>query len=236
MSSSNLSHQSSSPNQQNEVSHESHVPLRFVMIDNYDSFTFNLVQYFQTLGVEVMVVRNDEMSVESLLHDSAADAFVISPGPSTPNEAGISLDLVKSCFENKKPLLGVCLGHQTIGQAFGARIITNDVPVHGKVSSIFHQNEGVFRDLPNPVQATRYHSLIIDRKDLPDCLHITASLEADLQGIIMGVRHRDALIEGVQFHPESVLTDLGLSMLENFVEEVRSLKRAVPQAPVTLEL
>ena len=211
------------------------VPLNFVMIDNYDSFTYNLVQYLQRLDVLVTVVRNDATTADSLIFRSDIDAFVISPGPSTPDEAGLSLDLVKACYDYKKPLLGVCLGHQTIGQAFGARVIRHDVPVHGKVSSIFHAQQGVFRQLPNPVQATRYHSLVIDRQDLPECLEITATLEPDLLGTIMGVRHRDALIEVVQFHPESILTDLGLHMLENFVDDVRSY-RVTNRPQVSLEL
>lgn len=201
--------------------HLSH-SLSFIVIDNYDSFTYNLVQYLQRLGVHVKVIRNDATTAESLILDWSIDAFIISPGPSTPSEAGLSIDLVHACLEHQKPLLGVCLGHQAIGQAFGGIITRIDPPVHGKVSRIFHQNMGVFRDLPNPIQATRYHSLVIDRNNLPSCLQITATLEPDLQGEIMGVRHKEGLIEGVQFHPESVLTDLGINILENFVDEVRT--------------
>ncbi len=184
-----------------------------LMIDNYDSFTYNLVQYFGELGEEVKVVRNDEITLEQVSQLMPA-CVVISPGPCTPSEAGISLQLIQH-YGGSLPLLGVCLGHQSIGQAFGGRIIRAKQVMHGKVSQIFHENSGVFRGLPNPFMATRYHSLIIERESLPDCLEITAWTET---GEIMGVRHRTLAIEGVQFHPESVLSEHGHQLLKNFLQ------------------
>ncbi|MBK6618660.1 MAG: aminodeoxychorismate/anthranilate synthase component II [Nitrosomonas sp.] len=184
-----------------------------LMIDNYDSFTYNLVQYFGELGEEVKVVRNDEITLEQVSQLMPA-CVVISPGPCTPDEAGISLQLIQH-YGGSLPLLGVCLGHQSIGQAFGGRIIRAKQVMHGKVSPIFHENSGVFRGLPNPFMATRYHSLIIERESLPDCLEITAWTET---GEIMGIRHRTLTIEGVQFHPESVLSEHGHQLLKNFLQ------------------
>ncbi|MEY3121978.1 MAG: hypothetical protein RI993_803 [Pseudomonadota bacterium] len=184
-----------------------------LMIDNYDSFTYNLVQYFGELGEEVKVVRNDEITLEQVSQLMPA-CVVISPGPCTPDEAGISLQLIQH-YGGSLPLLGVCLGHQSIGQAFGGRIIRAKQVMHGKVSPIFHENSGVFRGLPNPFMATRYHSLIIERESLPDCLEITAWTET---GEIMGIRHRTLAIEGVQFHPESVLSEHGHQLLKNFLQ------------------
>lgn len=184
-----------------------------LMIDNYDSFTYNLVQYFGELGEEVKVVRNDEIALEQVSQLMPA-CVVISPGPCTPDEAGISLQLIQH-YGGSLPLLGVCLGHQSIGQAFGGRIIRAKQVMHGKVSPIFHENSGVFRGLPNPFMATRYHSLIIERESLPDCLEITAWTET---GEIMGIRHRTLAIEGVQFHPESVLSEHGHQLLKNFLQ------------------
>lgn len=184
------------------------------MIDNYDSFTYNLVQYFGELGQDVQVYRNDEIDlakVESL----KPSHIVISPGPCTPNEAGISVPLIKA-FAGKIPLLGVCLGHQSIGQAFGGNIVHARQLMHGKTSLIYHLNAGVFRDLPNPFTATRYHSLVIEKETLPDCLEITAWTE---DGEIMGVRHKTLRVEGVQFHPESILTEHGHALLNNFLKE-----------------
>ena len=184
-----------------------------LMIDNYDSFTYNLVQYFGELGEDVRVFRNDEIDLAAV-HAMKPDRIVISPGPCTPNEAGISVPLIKE-FAGKIPLLGVCLGHQSIGQAFGGRIVHAKQLMHGKTSMIHHKDVGVFHGLPNPFRATRYHSLVIERDSLPDCLEITAWTE---DGEIMGVRHKTLPIEGVQFHPESILTEYGHEMLANFLK------------------
>ena len=189
-----------------------------LMIDNYDSFTFNLVQYLGELGVEVAVHRNDQITV----HEIAAlkpERIVLSPGPCTPTEAGVSLDVVKT-FAGKVPILGVCLGHQTIGQAFGGKIVRAREIMHGKTSPVHHQGQGVFRELPNSFQATRYHSLVIEKESLPDVLEVTAWTENPDGSMdeIMGVRHRAFGIEGVQFHPESILTEHGHHLLRNFLE------------------
>jgi anthranilate synthase component 2 len=183
-----------------------------LMIDNYDSFTYNLVQYLGELGQEVKVVRNDEMTVEAI-EKLAPERLVLSPGPCTPNEAGISLALIKR-FAGRVPILGVCLGHQAIGQAFGGRIIHAKTLMHGKVSSIHHTGAGVFRGLPTPYDATRYHSLAIERESCPAELEVTAWTD---DGEIMGVRHRSLPVEGVQFHPESILTQHGHALLANFL-------------------
>jgi anthranilate synthase component 2 len=184
-----------------------------LMIDNYDSFTYNLVQYLGELGQEVVVYRNDEIDLDKI---SALKPryIVISPGPCTPNEAGISVPLIKE-FAGKIPLLGVCLGHQSIGQAFGGKIIHAKQVMHGKTSQVSHQDVGVFKGLPNPFTATRYHSLVIERDTIPDCLEITASTD---DGEIMGVRHKTLAVEGVQFHPESILTEHGHDLLNNFLK------------------
>ncbi|PPC93741.1 MAG: aminodeoxychorismate/anthranilate synthase component II [Methylotenera sp.] len=184
-----------------------------LMIDNYDSFTYNLVQYLGELGQDVQVHRNDEITLEQI-NTMQPEKIVISPGPCTPNEAGISVPLIKE-FAGKIPLLGVCLGHQSIGQAFGGNIIHAKQLMHGKTSLIHHNNVGVFKDLTNPYTATRYHSLVIERETLPDCLEITAWTE---DGEIMGVRHKTLAIEGVQFHPESILTEHGHDLLNNFLK------------------
>ena len=184
-----------------------------LMIDNYDSFTYNLVQYLGELGQEVQVYRNDEIDLKKIA-DLKPIYIVISPGPCTPNEAGISLALIKE-FAGKIPLLGVCLGHQSIGQAFGGKIIKAKTLMHGKTSLIHHTSTGVFKDLPNPYTATRYHSLVIERETIPDCLEITAWTD---DGEIMGVRHKTLAVEGVQFHPESVLTEHGHDLLNNFLK------------------
>ena len=184
-----------------------------LMIDNYDSFTWNLVQYLGELGAEVRVFRNDEISRDDIAAMKPG-GIVISPGPCTPNEAGISLAAVSE-FAGKIPMLGVCLGHQAIGQAFGGEIVRAGRVVHGKTSPISHTGLGVFRGLPSPFTATRYHSLAIRRKTLPDCLEVTAQSE---DGEIMGVRHREFAVEGVQFHPESFLTEHGHALLRNFLE------------------
>ncbi|RMG59242.1 MAG: aminodeoxychorismate/anthranilate synthase component II [Gammaproteobacteria bacterium] len=188
------------------------------MIDNYDSFTFNLVQYLGELGAEVVVRRNDEIDIAGI-EALAPERIMISPGPCTPNEAGISLEAIRH-FAGQVPILGVCLGHQSIGQAFGGRIVHAKEIMHGKTSPIKHLGQGVFRGLSNPFTATRYHSLVIERESLPDCLEITAWTE-DARGDIdeiMGVRHRELPVEGVQFHPESILTEHGHDLLRNFLE------------------
>ena len=182
------------------------------MIDNYDSFTYNLVQYLGELGENVRVVRNDELSVGEI-EELAPERIVLSPGPCTPNEAGVSLELVHR-MAGRVPLLGVCLGHQAIGQAFGGRVVHAKTLMHGKVSSIHHTGAGVFRGLPSPFRATRYHSLAIERESCPAELEVTAWTE---DGEIMGVRHRSLPIEGVQFHPESILTEHGHALLRNFL-------------------
>ena len=183
-----------------------------LMIDNYDSFTWNLVQYLGELGAEVRVFRNDEISCDDI-SAMKPEGIVISPGPCTPNEAGVSLAAVRE-FAGKIPVLGVCLGHQAIGQAFGGEIVRAGRIVHGKTSPISHTGLGVFRGLPSPFTATRYHSLAIRRATLPDCLEVTAQSE---DGEIMGVRHREFAVEGVQFHPESFLTEHGHALLKNFL-------------------
>ena len=188
-----------------------------LMIDNYDSFTYNLVQYFGELDQDVAVYRNDEITLEKI-QALRPRYIVISPGPCTPNEAGISVPLIKE-YAGKVPILGVCLGHQAIGQAFGGKIVHAKEVMHGKTSAIRHDADGVFRDLPNPFSATRYHSLVIERETLPGCLEITASTD---DGEIMGVRHKSLAVEGVQFHPESILTEHGHKLLANFLQENRS--------------
>jgi len=184
-----------------------------LMIDNYDSFTYNLVQYFGELGVEVRVFRNDKIEISDI-ETLAPKWLVISPGPCSPKEAGISVSAVKH-FAGKIPILGVCLGHQCIGEAFGGVVSHARSVMHGKTSEVTHQSQGVFRNLPSPLLATRYHSLAILRESLPDCLQITAETT---DGEIMGVRHRELLVEGVQFHPESFLSERGHEMLKNFLE------------------
>ena len=184
-----------------------------LMIDNYDSFTYNLVQYFGELGEEVRVFRNDEITVEGIAA-LQPDRLVISPGPCSPAEAGISVAAIRA-FAGKIPLLGVCLGHQSIGAAFGGRIVHARKLMHGKTSPVQHEGKGVFRNLPNPLTATRYHSLAIELASLPDCLEVTARTE---DGEIMGVRHRACNVEGVQFHPESIRSEHGHQMLKNFLE------------------
>ena len=183
-----------------------------LMIDNYDSFTYNLVQYFGELGQDVRVHRNDEITVEDIEH-LQPDHIVVSPGPCTPNEAGISVATIQR-FAGRIPILGVCLGHQSIGKAFGGQIIRAKQLMHGKTSPVHHNNTSVFRGLPNPFTATRYHSLVIERESIPECLEITAWTD---DGEIMGVRHKTLAVEGVQFHPESILTEHGHAMLGNFV-------------------
>ena len=188
-----------------------------LMIDNYDSFTYNLVQYFGELGADVRVYRNDRITVGDI-EKLAPDKIVISPGPCTPDQAGVSLEVVRS-FAGRIPILGVCLGHQSIGQAFGGKIVHAGQIMHGKTSMIYHTDTGVFRGLANPLEATRYHSLVIDKASLPECLEVTAWTGTPDGTVdeIMGVRHKELAIEGVQFHPESILTEHGHDMLKNFL-------------------
>jgi anthranilate synthase/aminodeoxychorismate synthase-like glutamine amidotransferase len=183
------------------------------MIDNYDSFTYNLVQYLGELGADIRVFRNNKITVHEI-EELSPERIVISPGPCTPKEAGVSIDVIKH-FAGKTPVLGVCLGHQSIGAAFGGNIIRAPRLMHGKTSLIYHNGETVYKGLPNPFEATRYHSLLIERETLPDCLYITAWTDA---GEIMGVRHKEYIIEGVQFHPESILTAVGKDLLRNFLK------------------
>ena len=188
-----------------------------LMIDNYDSFTYNVVQYLAELGADVQVHRNDQITIEQI-EDLNPERLVISPGPCTPNEAGVSMDVIRH-FAGKLPILGVCLGHQAIGQVFGGQVIRAGRVMHGKVSPVFHSDQGIFRGLSNPLQATRYHSLVIEQASLPDCLEVTAWTRNDDGSVeeIMGVRHKTLPIEGVQFHPESIMTEQGHELLRNFL-------------------
>lgn len=188
-----------------------------LMIDNYDSFTYNLVQYLGELGQEVAVHRNDAIDTEAI-QAMAPEHIVLSPGPCTPNEAGISLDVVR-CFAGRIPILGVCLGHQAVGQAFGGEVVHAGEVMHGKTSLVRHRGQGVFAGLPEPMEATRYHSLVLARDSLPDCFELTAWTEDEAGAVdeIMGIRHRDLDVEGVQFHPESILTAAGHDLLRNFL-------------------
>ena len=185
-----------------------------LLIDNYDSFTYNLVHYFGELGADVSVWRNDALDVQQAMA-MRPEAIVLSPGPCDPAQAGICLALTAAAAETRTPLLGVCLGHQTIGEAFGGRVVRAGEIVHGKMGTMFHAGKGVFRGLPSPFQATRYHSLVVERASLPDCLEVTAWVE---DGTIMGLRHRELPIEGVQFHPESIASEHGHQLLKNFLD------------------
>ena len=191
-----------------------------LMIDNYDSFTFNLVQYLNGLNEEVKVCRNDSLTIEDI-KEMDPDMIVISPGPCTPNEAGISKRVIEE-FTGVIPILGICLGHQAIGQVFGGNIVRGEEPVHGKVFPINHTNEGVFKGLNNPLKVTRYHSLVVDKDTLPEYLEITAETE---DGVIMGFRHKEHLVEGVQFHPEAILTEQGMELLDNFLKQAKKFKK-----------
>jgi len=187
-----------------------------LMIDNYDSFTYNVVQYLGELGADVHVHRNDEITIEQI-EALKPERIVISPGPCTPNEAGVSLQVLEH-FKGKLPIFGICLGHQSIGQAFGGEIVRASKVMHGKTSPVHHNNEGVFKGLPNPVTATRYHSLVIDKNTIPDCLEVTAWLE---DGTVMGLSHRELPMHGVQFHPESIASEHGHALLQNFVNDLK---------------
>lgn len=186
-----------------------------LVIDNYDSFTYNLVQYLGELGEEIIVRRNDEIDLQGI-EELQPDHILLSPGPCTPNEAGITLDVIER-FKGAVPILGVCLGHQAIGQAFGGKVVRAERLMHGKTSPIHHKGKSVFTGLPSPFTATRYHSLIVERASLPDCLEITAETE---EGEIMGLRHKTYAVEGVQFHPESIITDHGHQILRNFLNRM----------------
>jgi anthranilate synthase/aminodeoxychorismate synthase-like glutamine amidotransferase len=184
-----------------------------LLIDNYDSFTYNLYQYLSELGIQVEVRRNDQVTLEEI-EAMQPERIVISPGPCTPNEAGLSCQIVET-FGSRLPTLGVCLGHQAIGQVYGGHVIRAPEPMHGKTSLMYHQGQGVFRNLPQPFEANRYHSLIVEDKSLPDTLEVTARTE---DGLIMGLRHRHYPVDGVQFHPESIMTPVGKDLLRNFLE------------------
>lgn len=194
-----------------------HIIPMLVLIDNYDSFTWNLVQYVEELGARTHVIRNDTASVSEIL-DLKPNGVLISPGPSDPDHAGICLDLIKAVAKTNIPLLGVCLGHQAIGQAFGGRVVRADQPMHGKISPVLHEQDSVFYGLPSPCHVTRYHSLVVDRDSLPDCLQVTART-AD--GTIMGLAHKTRPIHGVQFHPESIETEEGHALLANFISMMK---------------
>ena len=196
-----------------------------LMIDNYDSFTYNVVQYLGELGADVKVVRNDELTVAEI-EALNPERIVVSPGPCTPNEAGVSVPVLKH-FAGKLPILGICLGHQSIGQAFGGDVVRARQVMHGKTSPVYHEGLGVFAGLNNPLTVTRYHSLVISRDTLPDCLELTAWTEHEDGSVdeIMGVRHREYMIEGVQFHPESILSEQGHEMLANFLKQQGGLRR-----------
>ena len=190
-----------------------------LMIDNYDSFTYNVVQYLLELGAQVEVRRNDEIDLEGISQLNP-EKIVISPGPCTPNEAGLSMACIER-FAGEIPILGICLGHQSIGQVFGGKVVRAKAVMHGKTSPIHHRQSGVFRDLAGPFTATRYHSLVVDHDSLPECLEITAWTETDGQlDEIMGLRHRDCAVEGVQFHPESILSENGHALLQNFLQSI----------------
>ncbi len=192
--------------------------VKVVMIDNYDSFTYNLVQYFGELGAEVVVVRNDQVTVDEIIQ-MVPDKLVISPGPCTPSQSGISITVIEQ-LAGELPILGVCLGHQSIGQAMGGKVIHAKNIMHGKTSMIHHHGRGVFKGIDNPFEATRYHSLVLEQSTLPDCLEVTAWTQTESADIdeIMGIRHKDLVLEGVQFHPESILTEYGHDLLRNFLE------------------
>ena len=192
-----------------------------LMIDNYDSFTYNIVQYLGELGQQVEVYRNDHIELDAIKQKNP-QYLVISPGPCTPNEAGVSVAAIET-FAGQIPIMGVCLGHQSIGQAFGGKIVRAKEVMHGKTSPVYHKNTGMFAGLPNPVQVTRYHSLVIEQESLPDCLEVTAWTQNEQGEMdeIMGVRHKTLAVEGVQFHPESILTDQGHQMLKSFLEQNR---------------
>lgn len=188
----------------------------FLMIDNYDSFVYNLVRYLEELNEDVKTCRNNKLTLDDI-ENMNPDGIIISPGPKSPKDAGICIDVIKK-FSGHIPILGICLGHQSIAYAFGGKIIKGREPVHGKVSQVYHNDMGIFKDIKNPVKVTRYHSLIVDKDTLPECLKISCETS---DGVIMGIRHKKFLVEGVQFHPEAELTECGHEMLKNFLEEAK---------------
>ncbi|AGK97715.1 anthranilate synthase component II [Clostridium pasteurianum] len=192
----------------------------FLMIDNYDSFTYNLVRYLENLKEYTQIYRNDKITIDDIINIKP-QGIIISPGPKRPEDSGICIEIIKK-FSGKIPILGICLGHQTIAYAFGGKIIKGKKPMHGKISEIYHNGKGVFKNIKNPVKVTRYHSLVVSKENLPDCLNITAETS---DGIIMGIRHKDFLVEGVQFHPEAELTEDGYKMLGNFIQEAKNYKK-----------
>ncbi|MBC2581027.1 aminodeoxychorismate/anthranilate synthase component II [Clostridium sp. DJ247] len=193
----------------------------FLMIDNYDSFVYNLVRYFQELNENIKVFRNDEINLNDI-DKMDIEGIIISPGPKNPQQAGVCVDVIKK-FGGKIPILGICLGHQSIGYAFGGNIVNGKDPIHGKISKVYHNETGVFKKIKNPIKVTRYHSLVIDEMTLPQCFTITCKTT---DGIIMGIRHKDYFIEGVQFHPEAELTECGHEMLKNFIDEAKSFNKS----------
>lgn len=192
----------------------------FLMIDNYDSFVYNLVRYLEELKEDVKICRNDKLTLEDI-EGIQPEGIIISPGPKSPEQSGICVEVIKK-FSGKIPILGICLGHQSIGYAFNANIVKGEEPVHGKVFEVYHKNSGVFKKIKNPVKVTRYHSLIIDRKTIPECLEVTCETS---DGVVMGIRHKEYLVEGVQFHPEAELTECGHQMLKSFLEEAREFNK-----------
>jgi glutamine amidotransferase of anthranilate synthase or aminodeoxychorismate synthase len=192
----------------------------FLMIDNYDSFVYNLVRYLEELKEDVEVCRNDKLTLEDV-EKMQPEGIIISPGPKSPEQSGICVDVIKN-FSGRIPILGICLGHQSIGYAFGANIIKGKEPIHGKVFEVYHKSTGVFKEIKNPVKVTRYHSLIIEKETLPKCLTVTSETS---DGVIMGVRHKEYLVEGVQFHPEAELTEYGHEMLKNFLKEAKEYNK-----------
>jgi glutamine amidotransferase of anthranilate synthase or aminodeoxychorismate synthase len=190
------------------------------MIDNYDSFVYNLVRYLEELKEDVEVCRNDKLTLEDV-EKMQPEGIIISPGPKSPEQSGICVDVIKN-FSGRIPILGICLGHQSIGYAFGANIIKGKEPIHGKVFEVYHKSTGVFKEIKNPVKVTRYHSLIIEKETLPKCLTVTSETS---DGVIMGVRHKEYLVEGVQFHPEAELTEYGHEMLKNFLKEAKEYNK-----------
>ena len=202
-----------------------------LMIDNYDSFTYNIVQYFGELQQDITVWRNDQITLEDV-KTLAPDIIVIGPGPCDPDRAGISLDIIAT-FKGVIPILGICLGHQAIGQAFGGQVVKAGAVMHGRLSAVYHDNQGVFADLPNPTQATRYHSLVVDKTSLPECLEVTAWTQNTDGSIeeIMGFRHKEFAIESVQFHPESILSEAGYQLLNNFLKTHNLAKLSTNELP-----
>lgn len=192
----------------------------FLMIDNYDSFTYNLVRYLENLREYTQIYRNDKITIDDIINIKP-QGIIISPGPKRPEDSGICVEIIKK-FSGKIPILGICLGHQTIAYAFGGKTIKGKKPMHGKISEVYHNGKGVFKNVKNPVKVTRYHSLVVSKENLPACLNITAETR---DGVIMGIRHKEFLVEGVQFHPEAELTEDGYKMLGNFLQEAKNYRK-----------